>query len=209
MKTLKFITAFILVAFALLKGFSQTTKVLDGIVPKEIVDARSGVTKMINGAGSFVNVNINAGIKYIDGCSDYNFGTLKIELQWFNEADEVGKFTLKMMKDLKTNEQDKISYLKHSDFNDVNATDENIANGTLRYISKTKNCVNEISGPTGKSETDTHLRCYLFNKNIVMKIDFDSKIKLQTAKNIVLKIIKDVEKLDFDSFKTWSIQEKD
>ncbi len=196
MKVKTFLTL-LLVISAGIKIQAQVTKALNQLVPMDLVDQRSSVNKTVGGIGSSVNVTITAGIKYLDACSnEVSFGELKIEVTWHNANDETGKFTLQMMKDMKVADQDKKSFL-----NDGNAgKTEDFARGTLKIWTETKACVNEITGPTGKTEYSTEARFFSFNENRILKITLLDKIKPETAKNIISKIADNVAKFDFSVY---------
>lgn len=59
---------------------AQNTKAVNVLLPMDLVDKRSGpISKTIGGMDAMVNITVNCGIKYLDGCSDENTGTYKGE----------------------------------------------------------------------------------------------------------------------------------
>jgi hypothetical protein len=190
---IKTIFTLLLVVAAGIKIQAQVTKALNQLVPMDLVDQRSEVHKTVGGMGSGVNITIIAGIKYIDACSDADYGNLKVEITWHNANDETGKYMLQMMKEMNVAEEDKKSFLNAGNAGKT----EDFARGTLKISTETKACVNEITGVTGKTEYSTEARFFSFNENRILKITLLDKIKPETAKNIISKIAGEVAKFDF------------
>ena len=133
----------------------QVTNALNQLIPMEIVDERGGIHKTVGGIGFNVRVSINAGIKFLDGCSDESYGSLGVEIIWYDANDETGKYTLQMMKDLGAVKQDRQSFLGQGDI-------QEFAGGNIVLSSSNKACVNEITGPTGKIEYYTDAKYFSF-----------------------------------------------
>lgn len=175
---------------------AQVTKALNSLVPTDLVDKRSSIFKAVSGIGSSVNINMGAGLKYVDACSDSDFGNLKIDITWHNANDETGKVMLQMMEQMNVAEQDKETFLK----GDKGAKRQDFAGGSLEILSSNKPCVNEISGPTGKTQYSTEAKYFSFKNNTVLKITLNNKMKPETAKNVISKIADDVAKFDFSVY---------
>lgn len=194
---IKTLFTLLLIVSAGIKIQAQVVKALNQLVPMDLVDQRSSVNKTVGGIGSSVNVTITAGIKYLDACSnEESFGELKIEVTWHNANDETGKYMLKMIKEMNVADQDKKSFLNSGTAGKI----EDFARGTLKISTETKACVNEITGPTGKTEYSTEARFFSFNENRILKITLLDKIKPETAKNIISKIASEVAKFDFSVY---------
>jgi len=204
MKIKTFLTLLLVIA-AVIKIQAQVTKALNQLVPMDLVDQRSSVNKTVGGIGSSVNISIVAGIKYLDACSnEESFGDLKIEVTWHNANDETGKYMLQLMKDMNVAEQDKKSFLNAGNAGKT----EDFARGILKISTETKACVNEITGPTGKTEYSTEARFFSFNENRILKITLLDKIKPESAKNIISKIAGEVAKFDFSVYSNTIADEK-
>ncbi len=184
----------------LVKG--QVTNALNQLIPMEIVDERDGIRKTVGGIGFNVRVTINAGIKFLDGCSDESYGSLGIEIIWYDANDETGKYTLQMMKDLGAEKQDRQSFLGQGEI-------QEFAGGNIVLSSSNKACVNEITGPTGKIEYYTDAKYFSFNGTTTVKISLSSKIKPETVKAILVKIVEEAGKFDYSIYKTTVADEKE
>lgn len=175
---------------------AQTTKALHQLFPMDLVDQRSSLKKSVMGIGSSVNVTLNAGIKNIDAChNETDFGSLNVEIRWYNAKDEAGKFTLQLLKEMNGAKTEKENFLR-----EIEGKAEDFARGTLKISSKTKACVNEITGSTGKMEYTSEARYFSFNENRILKITFSDKMKPETARKIILKIADEVAKFDFSVY---------
>jgi hypothetical protein len=184
----------------LVKG--QVTNALNQLIPMEIVDERGGIHKTIGGIGFNVRVTIIAGVKYLDGCSDESYGSLNVEIIWYDANDETGKYTLQMMKDLGAANQEKQSFLGQVDI-------QEFAGGNMVLSSSNKACVNEITGPTGKLEYYTDAKYFCFNGTTTVKISLSSKIKPETVKTILAKVVEEAGKFDYSIYKTTVADEKE
>jgi hypothetical protein len=187
---------------------AQTDQAFDKLYPKSLADERKPVGKMITGIGAGVNITIISGIKHLEACSDADFGTYKIELIWYDANDEIGKYMLNIMKDLKTNMQDRKSFFNTSTFDLKSAKQEDWEGGQLKYIANIKDCINSITGPTGKKEFTTKLKYFGLFENTTVKIDFDSKMKPETAKLHISKILEEVRGFDYSKYKNVSLNEQ-
>ncbi len=189
------VSGFILV-FISLCSFGQVSKPLDKIIPSDIIDARTTMRKSIGGIGATVSITMDVGVKYLDGCSDGNYGNLNVEIVWYNQQDETGKMLIGMMKQLNTVEQDKATFLKGIELGNK----EEFSKGTLLLASSHQECINEITGGTGKIEYSSEVKYFSFSNNAMLKITLSSKIKPETAKGIISKVQDEVSKFDFSMF---------
>ena len=89
---------------------------------------------------------------------------------------------------------------KENFLREIEGKAEDFARGTLKISSKTKACVNEITGSTGKMEYTSEARYFSFNENRILKITFSDKMKPETARKIILKIADEVAKFDFSVY---------
>jgi hypothetical protein len=181
---------------------AQVTKPLNVIVPGYIIDERGKLHKSIGGMDFNVRITIDAGVKYLDGCSNESFGELHTEIIWYNANDETGRVMLQMMKDLNAVEQDKQSFLGAGSIREF-------AGGSLILTSSEKACVNEITGPTGKTEYNTDARYFAFNGFTTTKISISSKIKPETVQSILSYMVEQIAKTDFSIYKTTIVDEVD
>ncbi len=189
---------------------AQSTKALNVLIPMSIVDKTiNPINKSIGGIGASVNITVNSGIKYLDGCSEDNVGSYKGEFNWYDANDETGKFLLQMVKQPANIEQQKKTFFGQSVFDLNKSKIEDFAGGTLRYIAESKPCVNEITGSTGKTEYITQAKFFAFNGNTMIKIDLSSKIKIETIKTTIAKIVDEAKKFDFAVYKTTTIAEQE
>lgn len=189
---------------------AQMHKAANKLIPLELADRRGGpVSRIITGIDASVNIAVTSGIKYQNACQDNDAGKYKGEFIWYDANNETGKFLLQMVSQLNAVEQDKASFFAQSGFDMKKAKTEDFAGGTLCIIEESKPCVNEISGPTGKTEYISHARYFGFTGSTMIKIDFYSKVKSETVKSTIAKIMEEARKFDFSIFKTAMIQESE
>lgn len=188
---------------ALLQG--QVTKDLNKLIPSELVDSRSNINKTVMGIGASVHITIAAGIKYIDACTKESFGSLNVEINWYNGNDETGKVMLEMMKDMNAASQEKEDFLKQS----KEGKTESFARGTLKIESSKTECRDAVNGPTGQFEYSTKAWYFSFNDNRILKIVFVNKIKPETAKNIISKIAAEAAQFNFSVYASTNAHEID
>ncbi len=205
----RFLLVMLFVSIINMHTKAQTTKALNQLIPMEIVDKRGSIHKLVSGMEFNVHTDITVPVKYLDGCSEDSFGSLIIELNWYDASDETGKFMLQSMKDLNVIEQDKQSFFAQSDFDVDKAKSEDFAGGALLYTTSSKACVNEITGPTGITEYFTDAKCFVFTGTTIMKIEITSKIKPETVKTILSKIVEEAKKFDFSVYKTTVTDEEE
>ncbi len=188
---------------------AQSLSSFNQFVPAEMVDARSSVFKNVMGIGSFVQASVNAGIKNADACSDSDYGNLHIDISWYNESDEGGKVMLQMMRDMNGIESQKDDFFHSGSFDPDQSVSEDLAGGTLLYVTHAKPCINTISGPTGQTEHSTEARFFAFFEDRVITVDLSAKIKPETARNLIIRIAEKANNFDFSSYKSVVAQGND
>lgn len=160
----------------------------------ESVSKNSGV---IMGIESYVKVSISADILDTDACTSESISSngLSMDYMWFNTNDETGKMMLKMHSDLNGIEQEK------ENFKLDDATEEEFMGGTLWVIASSKDCINEISGPTGKTEYNTRMRYFGFNGTTIAKIEVHCECKPDKVKQIIKNTLQLSNEFDFSVLK--------
>lgn len=155
------------------------------------------------GIESFANISLIASINDYDACSDNSVSSkgLKVSIAWYNTNDETGSFMLSTLKNLDGINQDMNSFKNESGFDVSKAKETTIEGGKLWIISTQKECVNEITGPTGKTEYQTQLRCFLFNGVYTLKIDLHGLSKPEKMNEMMYYIINEASKFDFSTLK--------
>jgi len=191
-------------------SYAQNTKALNVLIPMSIADKRGGpISKSVGGIDAMVNITVNCGIQYLDGCSDEAAGTYKGEFNWYDSNNETGKFLFDMVKQPANIEQEKKRFFEQGSFELSKAKMEEVAGGQLYYITESTPCVNEMTGATGKTGYFTQAKFYAFSGNLIIKIDFTSKIKPETVKTTIAKLVEEAKKFDFAVYKTTVIQESE
>lgn len=183
---------------------AQDNKEIDKLIPYDYVNQTfKKPMKMIMGIGSSVNINIVADLDDTDACQPNSISTsgLKMDIAWYNTNDETGKMMLSMLKDLGAVEQNMESFKQESGFEISEAREEEFLGGKLWIITSQKPCINEITGPTGKTEYATHTRFFLFNGTTIVKIEIEFLGKPDIAKEMLGKIITNLGKFDFSLYK--------
>lgn len=155
-----------LLVFLSFCSFAQISKPLDKIIHSDIIDARTIIRKSIGAIGATVSITMDVGVKYLDGCSDGNYGNLNVEIVWYNLQDETGKFLIGMMKQLNTVELDKAAFLKGVE----QGKRVEFSKGTLLLAISNNECINEITGGTGKIEYSSEAKYFSFSKNTMVKL---------------------------------------
>lgn len=183
---------------------AQDNKEIDKLIPYDYVNQSfKKPIKMIVGIGSSVNINIVADLEDTDACQPNTISTsgLKMDIAWYNTNDETGKMMLSMLKDLGAIEQNMESFKAESGLEISEAKEENFSGGKLWITSSQKPCINEITGPTGQTQYNTHLRYFLFNGTTIVKIEIELLGKPDIAKEILSKIMANLGKFDFSLYK--------
>jgi hypothetical protein len=183
---------------------AQDNKEIDNLIPFDYVNQTfKKPMKMIMGIGSSVNINIVADLDDTDACQPNSISTagLKMDLAWYNPNDETGKMMLSMLKDLGAIEQNMESFKQESGFEISEAREEEFSGGKLWIITSQKPCINEISGPTGITQYNTHLRYFLFNGTTITKIEIEFLGKPDVAKEMLGKMVTNLGKFNFSMYK--------
>lgn len=175
---------------------SQVAPEVKNLVPWEYVsESLSKTSSVILGLEPYVKVAISADLSDTDACMDKSVtpNGLSLDYMWFNANNETGKMMMDMHIDLNGVLQEK------DNFKLDGATEEAFMNGTLWIISGSSECINTISGPTGKTEYQTKMRYFGFNENCVRKIELLCKCKPDKAKQILKSTIQLANGFDFSS----------
>lgn len=175
---------------------AQKTNALNSIVPSEIIDSRARLHKSVGGIEASVHVSMVTGVKNLDACSDADYGKLDIDITWYNANNETGKVLLNMMKQLNAVDQDMQHFLAGVE----NGKSEEFIKGTLIWSGTSVACVNEISGPTGKTSYATKAKYFAFFGNRMIKISMDAGLKPETIKKVLSTIVTGIEKFDFSMY---------
>jgi len=73
-------------------------------------------------------------------------------------------------------------------------------NGKLWYSKSEKECINTISGGTGKINKKTHLAYFSFNAALITRIEIECQCSLEKAKEMATYIITNTKTFDFSPF---------
>ena len=184
-------------------GFAQPQGPSAGLVPWEYVNETiRSVSRQVMGMEFSVNVNIVAPLSELGACHDDAFdGRLETEIRWYNPDDETGRMMLNMLKDMNGIDQEKESFKNESGFNPGDAREESFAGGTLWVVDKNTPCVNEITGPTGKTEYNTHARYFQFSGTTLIKIEVQGMNNPAKTKEIIMKMIELADGFDYAALK--------
>jgi hypothetical protein len=188
---------------------AQDIAAFNQFIPGNLIDSRSSISKNILGVGPYLQAHIGAGIKNSDACSEADYGRLQIEFFWYNPEDEGGKMMLQMMKDMNGVQGQKDDFFDQSSFENDQAQSEELAGGTLRYVSTENPCINTISGATGKTAYATKALFFAFTGNLIIKINLSAGIRVETARSLIIQIAEKAGKFDFSIYKTTVAQGKD
>lgn len=180
---------------------AQETKLLNQLLPMDMIDKSESIHKIVGGMGFMVHSDIQTAIKSINSCAAGTYGTLNIELNWYDLNDETAKFTINTMKQLDGVEQEKQNFFE-------NVVTEDFAGGSIIITTKSKPCVNEITGPTGETDHNTSVKYYEFTGSTFIKIAMSAYIKPEIAKSIITKVVEEVKKFDFSVYKNTIADEK-
>jgi hypothetical protein len=200
MKMIK--TLFLSIAImAALPSFSQSQNMETLLPTKDVNQTIRKIGYSVMGIGSSVHVDINCDMNNYTKCiRDNVFGRLDIEINWYNANDETGKFTLNMMKDMQMIPQEMADFKKSSGFEQIEKAKEVlIAGGKYWIFTQQKQCVNEITGPSGETEHHTQIRSYLFDGIKTIKLDLKGYFTPDKAKEIMLETVQNIKKIDFSA----------
>lgn len=203
----------ITLAFLMIVGTTtlsaQPAKGVDALIPVEYINKSMGsVSKQVMGLESNVNVIIIAPLTELNSCrSSSGDGRLDVMIKWYNETDETGRFMLTMITDYNGIEQEKQSFIGQSGFSEGEAKLEEWENGNLWFTEEKKPCINEISGPTGKTEIMTHARYFRFAGNAFTEIDIYGYNSLARTKEILKNMLGKIAAFDFSTLKSTTLAE--
>ena len=200
MKRKLFILTFCLAA-VLFNTQAQVTNSLNKILPADLVDSRSGIFRTVSGMDFMVRVNLIEGIKDVDACYDSDYGKLIIEILWYDINTELGKGQIEMIKMLKADEQQKADFLGKGPYKDL-------AGGSLVIESRSAECINSISGSTGRTEYSTNAKYFIYTGSALVKMSYSGKVKSETVTNFISNAADQIKNFDFTVYKNINASEK-
>ena len=106
-----------------------------------------------------------------------------------------------MIKMLKADEQQKQSFLGKGPYNDL-------AGGSVVIQTKSAECVNTISGATGRTEHYTNAKFFIYTGSALVKINFNGKVKSETVTNFIANAAGQIKKFNFGVYKNITANEK-
>jgi len=180
---------------------AQLTNGLDKILPVDMVDSRGGITRSVAGMDFMVRIFITEAIKNIDACSDADYGHLSVEIMWYDKNTELGDSQIEMIGMMEIDKQQKEDFLGKGTYKDL-------AGGSLVIETASKECINEITGPTGKIQHSTDAKYFSYTGSAIVKIGYAGKVKAETATNIITKVAGEIKKFDFSIYKNVTADEK-
>jgi hypothetical protein len=180
---------------------AQLTNDLNKLLPVDLVDSRSNIFRSVTGMDFMVRIFLTEGIKNIDGCSDAEYGKLSIEIDWYDNNTELGKSQIDMIKMMKADEQQKQNFLGNGPYNDL-------AGGSLVIHSKSSECINTISGATGRTEYYTDAKFFIYTGSALVKISFTGKVKSETVNNFISNAVGRIMNFNFMVYKNVTANEK-
>lgn len=206
---MKKVTLAFLILLSSITLSAQTAQGIDALIPAEYVNKSMGsVSKQVMGLESNVNVIIIAPLTELNSCrNNSGDGRIDVMIKWYNEADETGRFMLNMITDYNGIEQEKQSFLGQSGFYADEARFEEWESGNLWFTEVKKPCVNEISGPTGKTEFNTHARYFRFTGHAFIEIDINGRNSLAHTKEILKNMLLKIASFDFSALKNTTLAE--
>ncbi len=186
---------------AALQSFSQTVNIENILPAKSVNQTIRKIGYSVMGITSTVNVCLNCDLNNYNKCNDDNiFGRINVEVNWYNTNDETGKMMLEMMKDMQAFPQEMAEFKKSSGFEKIGeAKDVSTEGGKYWIFTNQKQCVNEITGSTGKTEHFTQIRCFIFDGIKTIKLDFYGYFASDKAKEIMLETVQNIKKFDFSA----------
>ena len=127
---------------------------------KEVNQTIQKIGYTVMGIGSTVHIDINCDLNNEAKCVQDNiFGRLNIEINWYNTNDETGKFMLNLIKDKQVISEEMEDFKTRSGFEKIEQAKEVSAEGGKYWIfTEQKQCINELSGPSGETEHHTQIR---------------------------------------------------
>jgi hypothetical protein len=190
--------------FALLLSVSQAqlTNDLNSILPVDLADDRGKIFRSVTGMDFMVRIFLTEGIKNVDACSDADYGKLSVEIDWYDKNSELGKSQIEMIAMMKADEQQKADFLGKGPYEDLNG-------GSLVIESRTAECINTISGATGKTEHSTSAKFFIYSDGALVKISYGGKVKSETVKGFISAAAAKIKGFDFAKYKNVTATEKD
>lgn len=200
---MKTIVSSVILLFVAAGSAAQSVAAADKLIPWAYVSQHMRkASKTVLGTESSVNVSIVARLTESDAClKGTNDGRLDINIQWFNAGDEAGAMMLQMMQDLNGILQEKERFQLKEESDDSGVVEEEWLGGTLWYQVKQRPCINEISGPTGVTQTSTHARFFMFNGSAIIKIESGGKNSLSFTKEVISTTLELINGFDFSTLK--------
>jgi hypothetical protein len=188
-------------ALLLLVSQAQLTNDLNSILPVDLADDRGKITRSVMGMDFMVRIFLAEGIKNVDACSGADYGKLTVEIDWYDKNSELGKSQIDMIAMLKADEQQKADFLGKGPYEDLNG-------GSLVIESTTAECINTISGATGKMEHHTSAKFFIYSDGALVKISYDGKVKSETVKGFISAAAAEIKDFDFARYKNVTATEK-
>lgn len=180
---------------------AQLTNDLNKILPVDLADSRSNIFRSVTGMDFMVRIFLTEGIKNVNACSDAEYGKLSVEIDWYDYNSELGKSQIDMIKMLKADDQQKQSFLGSGPYLDL-------AGGSLVIESKSSECVNTISGPTGQTEYYTNAKFFMYKSSALVKISYSGKVKSETVTNFISNAASQIANFNFAVYKSVTVNEK-
>ena len=69
-----------------------------------------------------------------------------------------------------------------------------LAGGSLVIQGKSAECINTISGPTGRTEYSTNAKFFIYTGSALAKISFTGKVKSETVTNFISNAAEQIKK---------------
>ena len=197
----KFLFLTLCLVSLLFKTQAQLTNDLNKLLPVDLVDSRSEIFRSVTGMDFMVRIFLTEGIKNIDACSNSDYGKLSIEIDSYDPNTELGKSQIDMIKMMKADEQQKQVFLGKGPYTDL-------AGGALVLQSKSAECINTISGATGRTEYSTNAKFFIYTGSTLVKISFSGKVKSETVTNFISNAAEQIKKFNFGVYKNVTANEK-
>jgi|GEM_PF-2397579 hypothetical protein len=189
---------------------AQSPQNVETLLPMDHVNQQfRKVHNMVAGLGSMTHIDLIADLNSYEAC--YNGpepgGVLNAVFDWYNSNDETGKFMLQLLKDMDGINQQMNEFKNSSGMDVSEAKESDFMGGKLWTISTQKECVNEISGPTGVTAYQSSARYFLFNGTTILKLDISCACKPDKVKEMISFMVAKTGQFDFASLKNTTGQE--
>lgn len=116
-------------------------------------------------------------------------------------STELGKSQIDMIKMMKADDQQKQAFLGKGSYDDF-------AGGALVIQSKSAECINTISGATGRTEYYTNAKFFIYTGSALAKISYTGKVKSETVTNFISNAAGQIKKFNFGVYKNVTANEK-